>query len=99
MENVVFGVSETSSIINHLLIQNYTSDVQIHCPGQSGHGSLLMENTPGEKVSHILKRFYEFRKSQQKLLKDNPTWTIGDVTTINCTMMSVSSNCTICVYV
>ncbi|XP_045474119.1 aminoacylase-1-like [Harmonia axyridis] len=68
--------------------------VHIHCPGQSGHGSLLMENTPGEKVAHILKRFYEFRKTQQKLLKDNPTWTIGDVTTINCTMMSggVQSN-------
>ncbi|KAK9892863.1 hypothetical protein WA026_022544 [Henosepilachna vigintioctopunctata] len=62
--------------------------LHIHCPGQSGHGSLLMDNTPGEKVAYILNKFYEFRKSQQKLLKDNPSWTIGDVTTVNLTMMS-----------
>ncbi|KAL3268280.1 hypothetical protein HHI36_007401 [Cryptolaemus montrouzieri] len=62
--------------------------LHVHCPGQSGHGSLLMDNTPGEKVAYILNKFYEFRKTQQELLKDNPSWTIGDVTTVNLTQMS-----------
>lgn len=60
-------------------------------PGQPGHGSLLLDNTPGEKVAYILNKFYEFRRAEQKKLKDNPTFTVGDVTTVNLTQIHVST--------
>lgn len=64
--------------------------MHIHCPGSPGHGSLLLENTAGEKVSYVLNKLYEFRRQEQKKLKDNPTLTLGDVTTVNVTLLQVS---------
>ncbi|XP_028142363.1 aminoacylase-1 isoform X1 [Diabrotica virgifera virgifera] len=61
--------------------------MHIHCPGHPGHGSLLLENTAGEKVAHFLNKLYEFRKTQQQKLKENPNFTIGDVTTVNLTQV------------
>ncbi|KAK5645353.1 hypothetical protein RI129_006653 [Pyrocoelia pectoralis] len=58
---------------------------RIHCPGQSGHGSLLLENTAGEKVRHILDKVYDFRAEQKnKEDKDKKT---DHVTTINLTII------------
>ncbi|XP_050305097.1 aminoacylase-1-like isoform X2 [Anthonomus grandis grandis] len=66
----------------------------IHCPGTPGHGSLLLKDTAGEKVSYILNKFFEFRKQQVKKLADNPNLTLGDVTTVNLTQIQggVQSN-------
>lgn len=61
----------------------------IHCPGTPGHGSLLLENTAGEKVSYILNKFFEFRKGEVEKLKKDPTLTVGDVTTVNLTQIRV----------
>lgn len=64
--------------------------MKIHCPGQPGHGSLLLENTAGEKVNYMLNKFYQFREKETQKLKDNPNLTIGDVTTVNLTIINVS---------
>lgn len=32
--------------------------------GQSGHGSKLFDNTPGEKLSYVVEKFMEFRRSE-----------------------------------
>lgn len=66
----------------------------IHCPGTPGHGSLLLPNTAGEKVSYILNKFFEFRKEQVDILKGNSELTVGDVTTVNLTQLEggVQSN-------
>lgn len=66
--------------------------MHIHCPGHPGHGSLLLDNTAGEKVRKLLDRFYEFREQEQKKLRDNPSFTIGDVTTVNLTQLKVRIN-------
>lgn len=63
--------------------------MHIHCPGNPGHGSLLLDNTAGEKVNYILNKFFEFRRREKQKLAENPTWTIGDVTTVNLTQMKV----------
>lgn len=62
--------------------------------GTPGHGSLLLKNTAGEKVSHILQRFIEYRKTQVERLNSDPEFTIGDVTTVNICILSggVQSN-------
>lgn len=68
--------------------------LHIHCPGQPGHGSLLLDNTAGEKVQYLLNKFFEFRQKEKKKLQDNPSLTIGDVTTVNLTQLQggVQSN-------
>lgn len=56
--------------------------------GQPGHGSLLLPDTAGESMRVLLNKIYEFRKSQQKLLEDNPDLDLGDVTSINVTKIN-----------
>ncbi|KAG5898148.1 hypothetical protein JTB14_034004 [Gonioctena quinquepunctata] len=96
--NVGFALDEGMASENNEFALFYAErsiwQMHIHCPGQPGHGSLLLENTAGEKVTYLLNKLFEFRKQQQQKLKDNPTWTIGDVTTINLTQMrgGVQSN-------
>lgn len=62
--------------------------ILIRCPGQPGHGSLLLENTAGEKINYILNKIYELRKHESDKLKNNPDLTIGDVLTLNLTEMN-----------
>lgn len=64
------------------------------CHGTTGHGSLLLENTAGEKMRHLLDRMMDYRDEQAKKLKNNPEFTIGDVTTVNLTILGggVQSN-------
>lgn len=64
----------------------------IHCPGQPGHASLLLENTAGEKVRKISNRFYEFREQEKRKLEEDPNLVLGDVTSVNLTIMEVLSN-------
>ncbi|KAK4878745.1 hypothetical protein RN001_011251 [Aquatica leii] len=42
-----------------------TKRVVVHCEGQGGHGSLLIDDTAGEKVSRFLTKFYAFRKDEK----------------------------------
>lgn len=55
---------------------------------------MLLKNTAGEKVRSLLDRFIDYRNTQVKRLNDHPELTIGDVTTVNVTMMNggVQSN-------
>lgn len=61
--------------------------VELICEGQAGRGSILLENTAGEKLHYMLKKFVEFRKQEILKLKDNPKLTLGDTTTVNMTML------------
>ncbi|XP_050677923.1 aminoacylase-1-like isoform X2 [Leptidea sinapis] len=61
--------------------------INVNCPGKSGHGSLLLPDNCGEKIRYIIDKFMDLRRESQKKLEDNPELTIGDVTTINLTML------------
>ncbi|KAF2892227.1 hypothetical protein ILUMI_13943, partial [Ignelater luminosus] len=63
--------------------------LRIHCPGQPGHGSLLLNNTAGEKVRNILDKLYEFREEEKKKVDADFNLIFGGVTTINLTLMEV----------
>lgn len=58
------------------------------CEGQAGHGSLMQENTAGEKVQYMLNKFMDMRKQEMDKLKNNPALGLGEVTSINLTMLS-----------
>lgn len=61
--------------------------MQFDCSGTPGHGSLLIRNTAGEKVNYIINKFMEFREHELKRLENNPEFSIGDVTTVNLTIL------------
>ncbi|CAG4929690.1 unnamed protein product [Colias eurytheme] len=61
--------------------------VKVICPGKSGHGSLLLPDNSGEKMRYIIDKFMDLRQESKKKLEDNPQLTIGDVTTVNLTML------------
>uniref|UniRef100_A0A1B6L173 N-acyl-aliphatic-L-amino acid amidohydrolase n=2 Tax=Graphocephala atropunctata TaxID=36148 RepID=A0A1B6L173_9HEMI len=61
--------------------------VAINCTGTPGHGSLLHDNTAGEKIAVVIEKFMARRAEEKKKLKDNPNLTVGDVTTINLTTL------------
>lgn len=68
--------------------------LHIHCTGQPGHGSLLLDNTAGEKLRYVIDKFMDLRQKEKDVLESNPKLTIGDVTTINLTQVygGVQSN-------
>lgn len=61
--------------------------IRFDCSGTTGHGSLLHKNTAGEKVGYILNKFLEFRSKEVQKLEQNEELTIGDVTTVNLTII------------
>lgn len=61
--------------------------MQLICEGQGGHGSMLIENSPGEKVHYMLDKMMQLRQREAQRLKDNPKLTPGDITTVNLTML------------
>ena len=63
--------------------------IWIHCTGNTGHGSQIMENTAGEKMQFIINKFMDFRAKEKERLKD-PKLNLGDITTLNMTMLEVS---------
>ena len=61
--------------------------IKITCHGSPGHGSRFLENTAGEKAWKVINRLYEYRQEQRELLESDSSLTLGDVTTVNLTMM------------
>ncbi|KAK9874876.1 hypothetical protein WA026_005690 [Henosepilachna vigintioctopunctata] len=59
----------------------------IHCKGQSGHGSIFSDNTPGEQLALILEKVYDFRKEQKEKIQ-NELIEVGETVSVNCTKVS-----------
>lgn len=66
--------------------------VTVKCAGSTGHGSIMLDNTAGEKLRVIINRFMEFREAEKAKLKD-PKNKLGDVTSVNLTKISVGIYC------
>jgi len=62
--------------------------VQFKCKGNPGHGSRFIENTAASKVQYLMNKLLGFRDEQEKIYNADDTLTLGDVTTVNLTMMS-----------
>lgn len=96
--NVAFaldeGIATPDEIFPVFYAERSVWRVDFVCHGTTGHGSLLHENTAGEKMRTILDHMMDYRNEQKEKLKSNPEFTIGDVTTVNLTILSggVQSN-------
>ncbi|KAG9330321.1 hypothetical protein JZ751_025683 [Albula glossodonta] len=61
--------------------------ITIRCPGSPGHGSRFVENTAAEKLRRIIDSFLDFREKEKHRLNTSECLTLGDVTTVNMTMV------------
>ncbi|XP_056129624.1 aminoacylase-1A-like isoform X1 [Lampris incognitus] len=61
--------------------------ITVHCPGSPGHGSRFVENTAAEKLHSIINSFLGFREKEKQRLNTTKCFTLGDVTTVNMTMV------------
>ncbi|CAH4033947.1 unnamed protein product [Pieris brassicae] len=89
--NIGFALDEgLASPTDHYVVYNGERSiwhVRVICPGMSGHGSLLLPDNCGEKMRFIIDKFMDLRQESKKKLEENPQLTIGDVTSINLTML------------
>lgn len=64
--------------------------VVIQCAGNTGHGSIMLDNTAAEKFKIVIDRFMKFRETEKAKLMDPTKYRFGDVTSVNLTKISVS---------
>lgn len=48
---------------------------------------MMFKNTAGEKLSYMISKFMSFREAEAQKLVTNPEWEIGNVTSVNLTML------------
>lgn len=68
------------------------AEIKVTAKGTTGHSLILHENTAAEKLQFVINRLLEFRSQEKTRLESNPELSLGDVTTVNMTMLGV------CVY-
>uniref|UniRef100_A0A3P9MWA2 N-acyl-aliphatic-L-amino acid amidohydrolase n=1 Tax=Poecilia reticulata TaxID=8081 RepID=A0A3P9MWA2_POERE len=61
--------------------------ITVRCPGSPGHGSRFVENTAAEKLRQVINSFLDFREKEKHRLNTSECFTLGDVTTVNMTMV------------
>lgn len=81
------GIASPTEEFNVYYAERTIWQIEFVCHGQSGHGSMLFKNTPGEKIHYIIDKLMNFRKSESAKLESNPELTVGDVTTVNMTLL------------
>lgn len=59
--------------------------ITIICSGTPGHGSLLHDNTAGEKLISVIQEFFNKRSEEKAKLEENSNLSLGEVTSINLT--------------
>ncbi|KAI5644059.1 hypothetical protein NE865_03970 [Phthorimaea operculella] len=60
--------------------------IKVTCKGTPGHGSLLPDNTAGEKMHYIINKFMALRAEEKKKVPEDAIL-FGDVTSINLTQL------------
>ncbi|XP_065365578.1 aminoacylase-1-like [Calliphora vicina] len=89
--NVGFALDEGSAADNDEFVAYYAErsiwQINFKFNGPAGHGSILMDNTSGEKLANFLNKIISFRSAETKRLKTNSDLKGGDVTSINLTML------------
>lgn len=69
-----------------LCVERRIFQIEVVFGGQSGHGSTLFNNTPGEKLNYVVNKFTEFR-AEEKRRMEQLNLPDGNVTSINLTML------------
>jgi len=62
--------------------------IKITCPGSPGHGSRFLENTAAEKAQFMINKLLGYRETEKKKLESDQSLTLGDVTSVNLTIIN-----------
>lgn len=81
------GIASPTDIFPVYYAERSVWRIHFKCSGTTGHGSLLHKNTAGEKLRYIIDKFMDFREHEVRRLENNPELNIGDVTTVNLTIV------------
>lgn len=81
------GIASPTEVFNVYYAERTIWEIEFLCHGTAGHGSLLLKKTAGEKLHYIVDKLMNFRKGEEAKLESNPKLTIGDVTTVNLTIL------------
>jgi aminoacylase len=82
------GIASPTNVFNVFYAERTIWHIIFKINGNNGHGALLLKDTAPERLRTLLNFFYDYRDTQVKKLLDNPDLTIGDVTTVNITMIN-----------
>lgn len=81
------GIASPTEQFNVYYAERTIWEIEFECHGQSGHGLNLFKGTPGEKLHYIIDKFMKFRNGEINKLENNPELALGDVTSVNLTMI------------
>lgn len=92
--SLLSGIASPIDVFNIYYAERCIWHIIFKINGTHGHGSLLLKGTAAEKLRNLLDKFFQYRESQVAKLRNNPELSIGDVTTVNVTMINggVQSN-------
>lgn len=82
------GIASPSEDFNVYYAERTIWQITFKCFGRSGHGSMLFKDTPGEKIHYIVSKLMEMRARAVDKLDQNPELDLGDVTSVNLTMLT-----------
>lgn len=80
-----------AAYVNSLFGKNDIVEFRFTAKGKTGHASILFEDTAAEKIHKIINKLLGLRETEKARLKGNPDLDLGDVTSVNMTMLSVLS--------
>ncbi|XP_042212201.1 aminoacylase-1-like [Homarus americanus] len=81
------GYANTSDKMELFYGQRTPFPIYIRIQGQPGHGSQFIPNNAGEKLRLVINSVLGYRNEQERKLRENPELHLGDVTTVNLTVV------------
>ncbi|CAJ0936050.1 unnamed protein product, partial [Mesorhabditis belari] len=81
------GLASESEIYKVYYAERCPWWIRVTFPGQPGHGSKFIEDTAAEKMQSFINNALTFRAEQKSLLQSDSSKTLGDVTSLNLTIV------------
>ncbi len=81
------GLASPTSVLSLYYGQRSVWWVKVRATGNVGHGSRFVENLAMEKLVKAIDNFLVFREQQRQKLLNDPSLKLGDVTTVNLTLL------------
>jgi aminoacylase len=80
------GIASTNETFEFFYGERSNWEIRVTATGKAGHGSRMIDDTAAEKLESFIGKMLVLREEQKKFLQ-NGNLDLGDVTTINLTML------------
>jgi len=81
------GLASPTPVLSLYYGQRAVWWVKIRATGNVGHGSRFVENSAMQKLVKAIDNFLVFREQQRQTLLNDPSLKLGDVTTVNLSLL------------